>query len=412
MGHWVFTCNSLKFIYWLKFLFYLFKKPNKRLEIFKRLISEYFKVDKDAVFLFAAGRMALYSFLKSLKLNEDDEIIVCGYTCVVVTNAIKYIGVKIQYADICYESLNIDTKDVVNKINQKTKVVIISHNFGISYDDIIQLKAKYPHIIFIEDSAHSFGSISSSGKFCGTIADASFFSFEFSKPITTGMGGVLLINNELYRKHFSIEYNQIKKMPLTVVLKILITLKLLSCTSYIITKWLKVPLFSIFSKLNLIYKTPDSELNGEMPPDYPAKLSSLLSIFGILQLKDIEKINSCKREICNYYDNYFKTVNNITTYNKPEYVMVRYPILFNRNVSLNKVMEIKTELLKNKIYFGEWFNAVVHPKGSYSYGYSEGYCKVGEDISQRIINLPVNIVHPLSDKDLSLMSLIIQKQLK
>jgi len=411
MAHLVFTCNSFKFFYWFKFFYYLFKNPKKRFDIFKALISKYFNVSKNSVFLFAAGRMGLYTLLKSLKINSDNEVIVCGYTCVVVTNAIKYTGAKIKYADICYNTLNIDTKNLENIINQNTRVIVVSHNFGITYNDVLQLKVKYPQIIFIEDCAHAFGSIADNKKFCGTLTDASFFSFEFSKPITTGMGGAVIINNKSLLEVFSNEYNQISNMTFGIVFKILITLKLLNFTSYKILSRLKLPFFAFFSKLNLIYKTPYSELNGEMPLHYPVKLSSLLCIFGILQMNDIEKINLRKKEICKQYDIFFKNISNITTYNKTDYVMVRYPILFNENVPLEKVKAIKAELLKNKIYYGEWFNAVVHPKGSYCYGYNSGYCRVGEDISQRIINLPVNIVHRLSDNELNLITSILQKHL-
>lgn len=93
------------------------------------------------------------------------------------------------------------------------------------------------------------------------------------------------------------------------------------------------------------------------------------------------------------------------------YVMVRFPIWFEDYVSQQKIDEIKKDMLKHKIYFGEWFNAVVHPAGSYAYGYSLGQCLVGEQLTQRIINLPVNVNHVLSTKQLKTIRSILKKHL-
>ena len=150
-------------------------------------VSKFLGVSTDKVFLLNAGRMGLYLALKSLNLNENDEIIVPGYTCVVVTNAIKYTGAKAKYVDISSENLNLDTTKLKKSITSKTKAIIVSHNFGIPYEDIFYIKEKYPDIVIIEDSAHALGSKYKNGQYTGTVGDFAFFSLEYSKPITSGM---------------------------------------------------------------------------------------------------------------------------------------------------------------------------------------------------------------------------------
>jgi hypothetical protein len=68
-------------------------------------------------------------------------------------------------------------------------------------------------------------------------------------------------------------------------------------------------------------------------------------------------------------------------------------------------------LKKNGIYPGEWFNDVVHPKGSFRYGYQEGSCIVGESVSNRIINFPVTVQNQLNNKDLERIREIFNKHL-
>lgn len=406
-----FTCNSLLLKHWFQWPKYLFWRRKKREELFKKLFADFLSVKPEQVFLFGAGRMGLYTLLKALQLSANDEVIVCGYTCVVVTNAIKYTGASIKYVDISHQDLNIDTDLLRQAITDRTRVVVVPHNFGIVYEDIEQLKQEYPLLVFIEDAAHCMGSVSTSGKLAGTIADASFFSMEFSKPITTGMGGVLVVNNPQLLEPVKELYADISYPTKWEVFRIFITLKLLFFTSYRALSFLKIPLFALFNRLRLTYRTSDGELSGDFPPHYPQKISSLLLIFGILQLKDIERINRKKQQICATYYHYFSGIKGIKMINDESYVMVRFPIWFEGYVSQQQIDAIKKDLLAHKIYFGEWFNAVVHPAGSFAYGYSSGQCVVGEQLTHRIINLPVNVNHVLSTKQLDTIQNIFKTHL-
>src|SRR5215510_9813442 len=51
-------------------------------------------------FCFWKARVALYALLRALDLQENDEVILPGYTCIVVSNAIRFAGAKPVYADI------------------------------------------------------------------------------------------------------------------------------------------------------------------------------------------------------------------------------------------------------------------------------------------------------------------------
>lgn len=396
-----FTCNSLNIKHILNFLYKaLFSmKTEKMSKSFINEISKYFGISKDSIFLFGSARMGLYTLLKSLNLKEKDEVILPGYTCVVVSNAIKYLNVKAKYVDIDEKTLNIDTTKLIEAITEETKVIVICHNFGIVYEDIKLIKENYPNIIIIEDAAHTFGSIYSNKKKVGLLGDASFFSFEYSKPITTGMGGLLIINNAKLIPNVDSLYKDITFYPKLYNFKIFMTLFFHLLTSYEFTCFLKGLFMRLLKVTKLLFQSSESEIQGEFPKFYPVKLSKLLSYIGYLQLKDINQINNTKKNITKKYYNAFESNQMIKNYYNQNYNYVRYPIVFDKTISIEVINRIKKRIQKETgLSIGEWFNDVIHPKGSFRHCYIDGTCRVGEGISKRIINLPVNVHLNLDDK--------------
>ena len=408
-----FTCNSLKSKHILAFMWIGLFAINKKkfTNRFINQISNYFNISKDRIFLFGSARMGLYLILKSLNSRKDDEVIVAGYTCVVVTNAIKYSGMRAKYVDIDEQNLNIDTNKILKEINNKTKAIITTHNFGVVYEDIKLIKEKYPDIIIIEDAAHTFGSVSDSGIKVGLLGDASFFSLEYSKPLTTGMGGIIIINNNSLIENFSKKYKGLNKYPKPENIRISLTLISHFFTSFRNTIFLKHVFIRILKKLNLLFQSSQQELKGEFPEHYPVKLSPILSYLGYLQIKDINNINKIKQRIGEKYFDVLNDVPNTIQYFNKNFIYVRYPIVFEENVSLAKIESIKDQLHKIGVSYGIWFNDVVHPKGSYRYCYLDGACGIGESISKRILNLPIGIHARIKDSTLQKIKDILIKNL-
>ena len=59
------------------------------------------------IYLLSSGRAALYLLLKSIEKNEQNEIIIPAYTCIVIPNAIRYAGYQVKYVDIEEKTFNI-----------------------------------------------------------------------------------------------------------------------------------------------------------------------------------------------------------------------------------------------------------------------------------------------------------------
>ena len=72
------TCNSLKLKHLFSFFTYLWfgLKREDGTSIFKKSIADFFDIDEERIFLFGAARMGLYSILKAIDHNDEDEVLV------------------------------------------------------------------------------------------------------------------------------------------------------------------------------------------------------------------------------------------------------------------------------------------------------------------------------------------------
>ena len=408
-----FTCNALRTKHFFRFLSVWMFSPRstRHTSQCKAALSDYFKTEPEKVFLFGSARMGLYSLLVSSEAEGKDEVIVAGYTCVVVTNAMKYAGLQAVYIDVEEESLNINLQQLREAITSKTKAVVITHNFGITCEYIDELKKEFPDVMIIEDAAHTFGSQTADGRKAGTIGDASFFSLEFSKPLTTGMGGIVMVNDTELCQRLTAYYKELPYYPRFTNLRIFASLKLHLFTSSRYNAFLKRWVAGALFVFGLLYKSPPGELQGDRPRHYPVKLVPHFAYLLHQQLKEIEDINDKKAATCRMYAEALEGIPGMRQYYKDHYNFVRYPILIEKSFGLKKVKAIKSDMKRAGMVSGDWFNDVVHPAGSLRYCYLDGSCPTGESVSERMINLPVSIHTQLNKRDLEKLRRIFVKHL-
>jgi len=148
----------------------------------------------------SSGTAALEIAIKSLGLKKDDEVIIPTFTIISSALCLIKIGLKPVLVDSNIDNWNMNTDEVIKKINRKTKAIIITHIYGfpVNMDNLIKI-AKKKKIYIIEDSAEMIGQ-KYKGKMCGSFGDISTFSFYANKHITTGEGGMILTNNKLIYK--------------------------------------------------------------------------------------------------------------------------------------------------------------------------------------------------------------------
>lgn len=130
-------------------------------------------------------------------IEPGDEVLCPSLTFAASVNCIRYVGANPVFCDIIgSENINIDPKEIENKITSRTKAIIVVHmgGFPAKMDEIMAI-ARKNNLKVIEDACH--GPLSEyKGKKIGTIGDVGCFSFFSNKNISTGEGGMLITNNE------------------------------------------------------------------------------------------------------------------------------------------------------------------------------------------------------------------------
>ncbi len=156
---------------------------------FKKLIKKKFAL------VVNSGTAALQCALFSLNLKKNDEIIIPNFGWSADLMAIISLGAKPVMVDI-RENLGLDTEKLKKAITNKTKAVINIHMRGLP-NNINNLKffLKKKNITVIEDGSQCLGG-KINKKNIGNFGEISTFSFQSSKLITAGEGGIVLFDKK------------------------------------------------------------------------------------------------------------------------------------------------------------------------------------------------------------------------
>tara|TARA_B100000886_G_scaffold303975_1_gene234916 strand:+ start:2611 stop:3723 length:1113 start_codon:yes stop_codon:yes gene_type:complete len=147
---------------------------------------------------------ALHLSCLALKLKKGDEVIVPAMTHTATSHAVEYTGAKPIFADINFETGNIDISSIKRLINKKTKAIVVVHMAGrLCLMNKLKKILKNKKIHIIEDCAHGLGT-TDSHKHSGNFGVAGCFSFYPTKQITTGEGGAIITNNSKFYKKVKI----------------------------------------------------------------------------------------------------------------------------------------------------------------------------------------------------------------
>ena len=144
---------------------------------------------------------SIHLLLSCLGIEEGDEVIAPDCTWIASVAPITYLKAKPVLCDIDKNNWCLDPNSIEENITEKTKAIIVVDLFGNMphMDKIVEISEKY-NIPLIEDAAEALGS-KYRGVRAGKFGIGSVFSFHRTKTITTGEGGMLLLDDEeLYKK--------------------------------------------------------------------------------------------------------------------------------------------------------------------------------------------------------------------
>ena len=342
-------------------------------------------------FCFWKGRVALYSILKALDLEETDQVILPGYTCAVVPNAIRYAGAQPIYADIALGHYNLDPGSVEDRITSNTRALIVQHTYGIPADvaSLKRIANKYG-LCLIEDCAHVLVGSKYQGKLLGSLGKASFFSFQWSKPYTTGLGGMVVTRDRDLAKRLNEIQASFQDPPLfqqsQLRLQYILYRSFFSPEIY----WFSQKSLHVMSRLGLFVGSSNArELQGEKPSDVGWRMSRFQQRAGLAEIDELGQ-NASHREFVSRH--YLESLRQHgwpleRSFDFAGVNLLRFPIQVAR----------KTDLLAASrhahVEIGSWFESPLHPlplQKHHLLGYQLGSCPNAETAASNVINLPLH----------------------
>lgn len=209
------------------------------------------------------GTVAIDAALWSLNLEKGSEIIMPTFTIISCAIAVIRNGLIPVLVDAESKTWCMDITKIEQKITKKTKAIMVVHIYGhpVDMDPVLEIAKKY-NLKIIEDAAEVHGAEYKSKK-CGGFGDLSTFSFYANKLITTGEGGMVLTNNDLYAE-------------------------------------------KVRSYINLCFRQERRFLHTELGNNY--RLTNIQAAIGCSQVERIEQIVNRKREIGHLYSSLLKDV--------------------------------------------------------------------------------------------------------
>ena len=150
------------------------------------------------VLLCTSGTDALEMCAMLCDLKPGDEVIIPSYTFVSTALAFLREGAKVVFADSGSKNPNITIDNIEPLVTNKTKVIAVVHYAGVACDmDAIMNFANERDILVVEDAAHSVDSYYKN-KPLGGIGHLGAFSFHETKNISSGEGGMLVVNDDRF----------------------------------------------------------------------------------------------------------------------------------------------------------------------------------------------------------------------
>lgn len=179
--------------------------PNSFAEQFEAAFSS-FQQARQGIAV-ANGTVSLQLILRTLNIGIGDEVIVPALTFIATASAVAEVGAIPIFADVDPETLTIDPTSVAAAITPRTRAIIGVHygGFPIDFDRLLPL-AQDHGLFLIEDAAHAQGT-EWRGARVGALGIFGSFSFQETKSLPGGEGGIILTNDDGYAERARLLHN-------------------------------------------------------------------------------------------------------------------------------------------------------------------------------------------------------------
>ncbi len=357
---------------------------------FRVRIGDLLGVPPDRVALFARGRVALFAILRALDIGPGDEVIVPAFTCVAVPNAILYAGARPAWVDIDPRTYCIEPVSVESAIGPRTRAIMAQNTFGLSADlDALTAIARRHGLAVIDDCTHGLG-----GAYHeipnGAAAPFSFFSTQWSKPISTGLGGFAVDRDGALGDRIRLlEATAVEPSAVrAAMLRALIFGRERAGAGRLLRGGRAV--YRTVSRLGIVPASSSrEELDGtSMPDGFLAGLSERQAQLGSDRLAALPAAVSRRRWVAHRYSDWLVSTGRTAAFEPAGSVhaFLRYP------VRVADRRRFAAAAAASGVDVGDWFVSPVHPVLDRldRWGYVEGSAPNAERACRDIVNLPTD----------------------
>jgi len=363
-------------------------RPANEVEAYRAALGRYLDLPPENVTLFWKGRIALYAILEALGIGEGAEVLLPAFTCVVVPNAILYRGARPVYHEIEPATLHVDLSRLSERATGRTRVLLAQNTFGLAPPmEELREFAKARGLVLVEDCAHGFGG-TYRGEKNGTAADVSFFSTQWNKPYSTGLGGIAVTRDpgiaaEL-RRIESLAENPTPRED--AMLAALLKVRKIFSRPEVFT--LAASAYRALGRVGLVVGSSDAgETAGTAKPArFVKRLTATQAAAGLRELARIDAYTAHRRSIAEIYDAALGRLG-IARPMEPaglRHTYLKYPVF------VRERDRFVSEAASRGIAISDWFRSPIHPVtiGWEKWDYSAGSNPVAEEKSASIVNLP------------------------
>lgn len=348
------------------------------------------------------NRAGLFLLLKALELKPGDEVLVTGFTCAAVPEPIIQAGGKPVYVDIDPAYLCMGEHSLRKSITERTRAIILQHTFGLPgpVSEAVAL-ARERNIFVIEDCALALCS-QKDGQWLGTFADAGVWSFELSKTISAGWGGIVGTSKSKLAERLTVLRDEqgFQSRILAVRRMFQAGISALVChrAAPKFVTWL---VLGLGFRMRIFLRSADTPANDtRLPAD---------SLWGSLihQLGRLDVIREAAHKAAGAYERALADAKCPVPVNWRDHagtLLIRYPLF------VADPQRFCSFFAASGIEVGRWFNQPVQgATEGHDYGYEAGLCPVAEAVSAHIVNLPLHA--RLAESDVALISETLGKYL-
>jgi len=315
-----------------------------------------------------SGTSGLHLCVRSLGIQEGDEVITTPFSFVASANVMLYERAQPVFVDIDPETLNIDISRVEERVGDATRALLPVHVFGYPCDmePLVEIAARH-HLKIIEDACEAIGA-EYNGQKVGTFGDCGVFAFYPNKQMTTGEGGAIVTDDAKIAQACRIMRNQGRE-----------------------SRWLEHP------HLGFNYR-----------------ISDINCALGIAQLERIHETLDRRERVAQMYHDRLKELDSLRILSSSPSVKRSwfvYVVILDERFTREDRNGIISALGDKGIQTNDYFVPIhLQPFYRKMFGYKRGDFPVAESISDRTIALP--FYNYLEETEISYVCEHLEKELR